>query len=134
MSPPAQKGKSNTTIGIISDTHGLLRPEAFSALQGSHLIIHAGDIGKPEVLSELETIAPILAVKGNNDRGSWTDSIPHTQSTTFGSHQILVIHDVKQLERDLIHSPFTVIISGHSHKPAATPQTPTGNLATTARP
>lgn len=120
MSPRAQQPNSITTVGIISDTHGLLRPEALTALQGSHLIIHAGDIGKPEVLTALEALAPVIAVKGNNDLGLWAASIPHTQSTTIGGHQILVIHDVKQLDLDPIHSPFTFIISGHSHKPTAT--------------
>lgn len=122
MSPRSQSASSSTIIGVISDTHGLLRPEALAALQDSHVIIHAGDIGRPEVLQELEGLAPVVAVKGNNDRGPWATSIPETQSTTFGRHQILVIHDVKQLELDPIHSPFTIIISGHSHKPTVTEQ------------
>ena len=122
MSLRPQSKNSRTTIGIISDTHGLLRPEAITALRDSHLIIHAGDIGKPEVLAELETIAPIIAIKGNNDLGPWAKAIPTTQSTTIGGHQIFVIHDVKQYEFDPIHAPFTIIISGHSHKPTVTEQ------------
>jgi len=74
MSPRAQQMNSMTMVGIISDTHGLLRPEALTALQGSHLIIHAGDIGKPEVLTALEALAPVIAVKGNNDLGLWAAS------------------------------------------------------------
>lgn len=120
MSSRAPALHSKTTIGIISDTHGVLRQEALTALTGSHLIIHAGDIGKPEVLTQLETLAPVLAVKGNNDQGPWTDSLPETQSTTIQGHHIFVIHDVKQFKNDPIHSPFTVIISGHSHKPTVT--------------
>ncbi|MDA0738011.1 MAG: metallophosphoesterase family protein [Nitrospirae bacterium] len=120
MSSRAPEPDSPTTIGVISDTHGVLRPEAFTALTGSHLIIHAGDIGKPEVLTQLETLAPVLAVKGNNDQGSWADSLPETQSTTIQSHHIFVIHDVKRFKNDPIHSPFTIIISGHSHKPTVT--------------
>jgi len=122
MSSHASKPFSKTTVGVISDTHGLLRPEAFRALEGSHLIIHAGDIGKPEVLTQLETLAPVIAVKGNNDRGPWAESLSNTQSTTIQGHQIFVIHDVTQFESDPIHSPFKVIISGHSHKPTVTEQ------------
>ncbi len=118
--PPHARRKTRTTIGVISDTHGLLRPEALTALHGSHLIIHAGDIGNPDILTELEALAPVIAVKGNNDQGPWTDSLPTTQSTRIGGHQILVIHDLTQWKRDPIHSPFTIIISGHSHKPTAT--------------
>ena len=117
MKPPPHDTPPYFIIGVISDTHGLLRPEATDALEGSHLIIHAGDIGKPEIISGLESIAPVLAIKGNNDVGSWAKSILTTQSTTIGEHHIFVIHDVKQLEIDPIHSPYTVIISGHSHKP-----------------
>ena len=109
-----------TTIGVISDTHGLLRPEAFRALKNSHLIIHAGDIGHPDILTQLNTLAPVLAVKGNNDRGAWADSLPETESTTIHGRHIFVIHDIKQFKTDPIHSPFTIVISGHSHKPTVT--------------
>ena len=116
------------TIGVISDTHGLLRPETLNALQGSNLIIHAGDIGTPEVITELKTIAPVIAIRGNNDRGRWATMIPTTQSTTIGEHHIFVIHDVRQLKINPIHSQYTVIISGHSHKPTVTEHNGTGFL------
>ena len=118
----AQPDSSDITIGVISDTHGLLRPEAIAALQGSSFIIHAGDIGKPEVLSRLEDLAPVIAVRGNNDRGPWATSIPETQFTSVGAHEFLVIHDINQLDLDALHTTYTVVISGHSHKPTITEQ------------
>jgi uncharacterized protein len=120
MKPHAHDTNSIITIGVISDTHGLLRPEALDALQGSNLIIHAGDIGKPEVITELELIAPVAAIKGNNDLGPWAKTIPTTHSTTIGTHHIFIIHDVKQFEIDSMPTPYTIVISGHSHKPTAT--------------
>ncbi len=116
----APESPPKTTIGVISDTHGVLRPEALTALAGSKLILHAGDIGHPNVLTQLKTLAPVLAVKGNNDQDPWADSLPETESTTIHGHHIFVIHNVKQFESDPMHSPFTIIISGHSHKPTTT--------------
>jgi putative phosphoesterase len=109
-------------IGLISDTHGLVRPEALRALRGVPLIIHAGDIGGPEVLRELETIAPVHAVRGNNDRGPWAERLPHTLDLELEKVAIHVIHDVKELAGpDGAGPPGTrVIIAGHSHKPSVT--------------
>lgn len=103
-------------IGLISDTHGLVRPEALAALKGSELIVHAGDIGKPEVLDALETIAPVLAVRGNNDRGSWANKIPELLDLTINGIKIRVIHDVNERPPDSF-AGLAAVISGHSHKP-----------------
>ena len=104
-------------IGLISDTHGLLRPEAVRALSGVQHIIHAGDIGRPEILAELRAIAPVDAVRGNNDQGAWANRIPETLTLGFGGLRIHVIHDVKELELDPRAARFDVVVSGHSHKP-----------------
>ena len=109
--------QNETLIGVISDTHGLLRPEAADALRGVEHILHAGDIGKPEVLSELEKIAPVTAVRGNNDRDGWAADIPNTQTFTAGGVSIFMLHDVKQLAIDPAAAGHGVVIAGHSHKP-----------------
>ena len=103
-------------IGLISDTHGLVRPEALAALKGSELIIHAGDIGKPEVLETLKTIAPTLAIRGNNDRDSWAKNIPDLLDLKINEIKLYVIHNVNELECDPAEV-FHAVISGHSHKP-----------------
>ncbi|MCG3147920.1 MAG: hypothetical protein PCFJNLEI_01361 [Verrucomicrobiae bacterium] len=107
-------------IGVISDTHGLLRPEAIKALHGTELIIHAGDFDKPEILSELKNIAPTLAVRGNVDHGIWAQSLPRTRSVEVGGIRIYVIHNLADLSIDLAAAGFTAVISGHSHKPSIT--------------
>ena len=107
-------------IGVISDTHGLLRPEAMKALRGSDLIIHAGDIGKPEVIETLRSMAPVVAVRGNNDKGRWARKFPETAVVELGEVLIYVIHDVKELEIDPAAAGFRVVISGHSHRPSIT--------------
>ena len=104
-------------IGLISDTHGLLRPQAIAALAGVDLIIHAGDIGKPAVLAELKKIAPVAAIKGNNDTGDWAERLPEYRSVKVGQHRLYVIHNVHELEFDPAARKFRVVISGHSHKP-----------------
>jgi hypothetical protein len=104
-------------IGLISDTHGLVRPEALTALKGSELIIHAGDIGKPEVLEALKTIAPVIAIRGNNDRDSWAKGIPDLLDLRINGLKIFVIHNVNELEHDSVDG-FQAVISGHSHKPS----------------
>jgi putative phosphoesterase len=104
-------------IGIISDTHGVVRPEAVEALAGSHLIIHAGDIGGETVLRALEAIAPVVAVRGNNDTGDWAEKIPITKSVTVGRTVLYAIHNVKELAVDPVAERIRVVISGHSHKP-----------------
>ena len=105
------------TLGVISDTHGLLRPEALEALRGSELIVHAGDIGTPEVLRGLETIAPVVAVRGNNDRGAWAETVPLFETLELGQASIYVLHDVNELDLDPRVAGFSVVIAGHSHRP-----------------
>ncbi|HKY09154.1 MAG TPA: metallophosphoesterase family protein [Candidatus Binatia bacterium] len=103
-------------IGLISDTHGLMRPEALGALKGSELIIHAGDIGKPEVLEALERVAPTLAIRGNNDRNSWAKTIPDLLELTINGIAICVIHNVNEWDR-AFGRDVDAVVSGHSHKP-----------------
>ena len=88
------------TVGLISDTHGLLRPEALVALRGSDLIIHAGDVGKPEIIEQLRALAPVVAVRGNVDKGDWAYQLPLTAVTEAGSAQIYVLHDLARLDLD----------------------------------
>lgn len=106
-------------IGLISDTHGLLRPEAVQAMTGVERIIHAGDIGGNEIIEGLLRLAPVHAVRGNNDRGSWADSIPLRLRLEFGGLSICVLHDVQELDSDpkADAADFRVVIAGHSHKP-----------------
>jgi putative phosphoesterase len=104
-------------IGVISDTHGLLRPEAIAALRGVDRIIHAGDIGAPEILTALGEIAPVTAVRGNNDRGAWAREIPLTQVVDAGGAHVYVIHDVGELDVDPGAGGFAVVVAGHSHHP-----------------
>ena len=115
-----------TQVGIISDTHGLLRPEAIAALTGSDLILHAGDIGKPEVLGGLKAIQanaqaisepPVVAVRGNNDKEAWAEAIPEHQSITIAAVSIYMLHILQELDFDPKAAGFQVVISGHSHKP-----------------
>ena len=103
-------------IGLISDTHGLLRPEAERFLQGCDHIVHAGDIGNERVLSELAEIAPVTAVRGNNDTGEWAAPLPQTQSLTLGGVVIFVLHDFKDLKIHPHPAGAQVVICGHSHK------------------
>lgn len=105
-------------IGVISDTHGLLRPEAVAALRDVELILHAGDIGKPEILEELETVAPVVAVRGNNDENdAWAQDVPEEQSLEVGGKRIYMLHDRKQLADDPRAEGYDVVVAGHSHKP-----------------
>jgi uncharacterized protein len=104
-------------IGLISDTHGLLRPEVPGVLQGVDLIIHAGDIGKPGVLESLSQIAPVYAIRGNNDREQWAKNIPDLMHITIGGVKLYVIHAVQDLAIDPAVEGVDVVISGHSHKP-----------------
>jgi uncharacterized protein len=106
------------TLGIISDTHGLVRPEAIKALEGVEMIIHAGDIGTPEVLEALRAIAPVAAVRGNNDKGEWAHALPETEVVEVGGVALYVLHDVKTLDLDPVTAGFRAVISGHSHQPA----------------
>lgn len=102
-------------IGLISDTHGLLRPEAKAFLRGCDAIVHAGDIGNASVLEELSALAPLTAVRGNNDIGAWAEGLPETAQLRVGELLIHVLHDVAQLE---LPAGVRVVVSGHSHKPS----------------
>lgn len=104
-------------VGIISDTHGLLRPEALAFLRGSDYIVHAGDIGESGVLSELSGVAPVTAVRGNNDKGPWAEAIAETEVLKVGAVSIYVLHDLAQLDLDPRAAGYQVVVSGHSHKP-----------------
>ena len=104
-------------VGIISDTHGLMRPEALAALAGSDLIIHAGDVGKPEVLHALEQLAPTFAVRGNVDEGRWSDRLPEQLDVALGSLRCRVVHRISDLKIDPAAERIAAIIYGHSHKP-----------------
>jgi putative phosphoesterase len=106
-------------VGLISDTHGLLRPEAVDALRGSDFIIHAGDIGDPAVLDELWRVAPVTAVRGNNDKGSWASALPDTNVLKVGATVVFVIHNLAELDVDPSAAGFHVVVSGHSHHPAS---------------
>jgi putative phosphoesterase len=105
------------SLGVISDTHGLLRPEAQDVLRGSDMIVHAGDIGSPDVLRGLEELAPVLAVRGNNDRGPWAKDLPLTETLELGRASIYMLHDIGELDLDPRAAGFSVVIAGHSHQP-----------------
>lgn len=105
-------------VGLISDTHGLLRPQALEFLRGGDFIIHAGDIGDAKVLSDLAAIAPVTAVRGNNDKGAWADGVPDTAVLTVGQVSVYVLHNLAELNLDPAAAGFQVVISGHSHRPA----------------
>jgi putative phosphoesterase len=111
-------GTTRTVIGVVSDTHGLVRPEALRRLRGVDRIVHAGDIGTPDVLTALEAIAPVTAVRGNNDRGAWARTIPVTALVEVGTVRLYVLHDVKALTVDPRKSGVDAVIAGHSHRPA----------------
>lgn len=105
-------------IGVISDTHGLVRPGAINALTGVETIIHAGDIGTPAVLEALHSIAPVVAVRGNNDTDEWALTLPDTEVVEVGEVALYVLHDVHELDLDPSAAGFRVVISGHSHRPS----------------
>lgn len=104
-------------IGVISDTHGLLRPEVFAIFRDVSLILHAGDIGSADVLDALKTLAPVIAVRGNNDTGAWAKGIPETEVAKVGPVKIYMIHDVKTIAWDSVRN-CDVVVSGHSHRPS----------------
>ena len=106
------------TIGVISDTHGLLRWEAEAALATVDHIIHAGDIGAPEIIERLRRIAPVTAVRGNNDKDAWAHPLPETAFVDIGGQRLYVLHDIAQLDVDPVAAGYAAIIAGHSHKPA----------------
>jgi uncharacterized protein len=104
-------------VGVISDTHGLLRREAVAALRGSDLIIHAGDVGNPDVIKELAGIAPTHAVRGNVDAGSWAARLPMTELVDVGERRFYVLHQISQLDLDPADLGFGAVVFGHSHQP-----------------
>lgn len=105
------------TIGVISDTHGLLRTEAVEALQGSDLIVHAGDVGGPAILDELRRIAPVHAVRGNVDRDEWSRELPATEVVEVDGTLLYLLHDIATLDLDPAAAGFAAVIYGHSHRP-----------------
>jgi putative phosphoesterase len=105
------------TLGVISDTHGLLRPQAVAALAGVERIVHAGDIGDRGVLDALGRVAPVSAVRGNNDRGRWAADIPETEVVEIGGATLYVLHDLNELDLDPRAAGFAAVIAGHSHQP-----------------
>lgn len=102
-------------VGVISDTHGLVRPDALRALAGCERILHAGDIGGPEVLAAIGAVAPVTAVRGNNDRGAWAEALPETVVIELGAVRALMIHDRKQL--GAVPPGVACVVAGHSHTP-----------------
>jgi putative phosphoesterase len=104
-------------LGVISDTHGLLRPEAIEALRGSDRILHAGDVGAPEILEALAQIAPVTAIRGNVDTDVWARALPKTDVVTAGGVSIYIVHDLGQLDLKLGAAGFRVVVYGHSHQP-----------------
>ncbi len=109
-----------TRVGLISDTHGLLRPEARAFLEGCDRILHGGDIGNPDILEQLAALAPLTAVRGNNDHGSWADELAETELVRVGKILIYVIHDIAQLDIDPRAEGVHAVVSGHSHLPSVT--------------
>ena len=106
-------------VGVIADTHGLLRPEAVAALHGCDLILHAGDVGRPEVLDRLREIAPVVAVRGNVDRGVWADALPLTETIDLGRFQVHMLHERRALGVDAKTARYAAVIYGHSHRAEA---------------
>ncbi len=107
-----------SVLGIISDTHSLVRPEAIKALQGCDRIVHAGDIGSMEVIEQLSAIAPVSAIRGNIDKNQWATRFPEKEVVKIGDKYIYVLHNVHDLDLDPMAAGFDVVVSGHSHKPS----------------
>jgi putative phosphoesterase len=105
-------------LGVISDTHGLVRPEALAALVGVERILHAGDVGGPEVLTALAEVAPVVAVRGNNDAGPWARRLRETEVVAVGGARVLILHDMKDLAVDPATASLAAVVAGHSHRPA----------------
>ena len=106
------------TVGVISDTHGLVRPAAIEALRGSALIVHCGDVGDAAVLDALRMLAPVRAVRGNNDTGRWAADLPCSEVVEAGGQMLYVLHDVADLDLEPAAAGFTAVLSGHSHRPS----------------
>ena len=106
-------------VGVIADTHGLLRPEALAALRGVSLILHAGDIGNPEIIDTLSGLAPVAAIRGNIDYGAWSQAYPYTRTVEAAGARLYLLHDLASLSLDPAASGIAAVISGHSHRPLA---------------
>ena len=106
-------------VGVISDTHGRLRPEAIAALRGSELILHAGDVGGPEILDQLRAVAPVVAVRGNVDTAVWATALPLVEIVEAGGLQMFMLHDRQALDFDPKAAGFAAVIFGHTHRPGA---------------
>jgi putative phosphoesterase len=117
-SPRVRAAVPGAVVGLISDTHGLVRPEALAALAGVDLIVHAGDIGGPAVLEALRGIAPVVAVRGNNDREAWAASLPDIAKTEIGGVRLCVVHDLNELRLEPRRDDIDVVVHGHSHRPS----------------
>jgi len=109
--------KQTQVLGLISDTHGLLREEALRALEGVDLILHAGDVGGPKILEKLRTIAPVAAIRGNVDTGAWADALPLTEVVETGAATIYMLHILKDLYVNPGIAGFAIVVSGHTHQP-----------------
>jgi putative phosphoesterase len=105
-------------VGVISDTHGLLRPEALDALRGADRILHAGDVGKPEVLDELRRLGPVFVVRGNVDHGEWALRLPVSEIVQVGEQSLHMLHDIGELDLNPPTAGFAAVIFGHSHQPS----------------
>jgi len=115
---PTKRRPQGVIVGVISDTHGLVRPEALAALSGSDLIVHAGDIGSSAVVEALAAIAPVTAIRGNNDRDAWARALPETTAVEVDGTWLYILHDMHELDLDPRAAGFAAVIAGHSHKPA----------------
>ena len=111
--------KNEFLVGVISDTHGLLQPAAFEAFKGTDLIIHAGDVGKPDILEDLQSIAPVEAVRGNMDMDDWAHKLPETKLLEVGSVYLYIIHDVYKIDIKPAKAGVGAVIHGHTHKPSS---------------
>lgn len=116
--PRREHGGAHMIVGLVSDTHGVLRPEAVAALDGVDLILHGGDIGAPAVLDGLRAVAPVVAVRGNNDTDAWAASLPDIVVQQVGGARICLVHDLKELRIDPAAEGIDVVVSGHSHRPS----------------
>lgn len=114
----ARRAAATVKVGVISDTHGLVRPQALAALAGSELIVHAGDVGSPEVLAALGAIAPLMAIRGNNDAGAWARGLPGTRVVEVGGARLFVLHAIGDLRHDPARGGYAAVIAGHSHRPS----------------
>jgi len=116
---PLKREMGSQRVGLVSDTHGLLRPELVAALAGCTLIVHAGDVGRPEVLDGLRQVAPVFAVRGNVDRGPWAQQLRRTEVVEIGQVLLYLIHDLGEMDLDPVAAGFHAVVSGHTHRPAS---------------